>query len=213
MGNNTGSLTGDHQKARALLEESLELGRKVGDKANINWSLHDLGRFALLADEYDKAEQLFDESLHVSRELGDRWGIAQTLHLLGVALRRHGEIVRSMRVLAKGLAMYEELGLESRMAMCIWHLGIAAVKQKEYEFAACLFGIAEGLQGSAYLSRDPRIQREYDQSVATLRTSIEQAHLERAWSRGRQMTIEQALNYVRSHVEHELKTFSRRKSV
>ncbi len=48
----------DYERAQTLQEEGLELARKQGDLANVNWLLHDLGLLALQNGDLDRAEGL-----------------------------------------------------------------------------------------------------------------------------------------------------------
>src|SRR3712207_5968669 len=70
---------GGYGGAAGLCEESLALGRDLGDKAGIAESLLNLGRAARYQGDYARATALFEESLALARDLGDKAGIADSL--------------------------------------------------------------------------------------------------------------------------------------
>ena len=60
---------GDHERARALGEESLALGREADAAQGIVWSLLILAIAATLRADYEQAERLYAEGLSLAREL------------------------------------------------------------------------------------------------------------------------------------------------
>ena len=78
---------GRHERAAALLEESVVLARRAGDPAHLASTLRSLGR-ALLIGDRDRAEvlPLVQEAFALSRELADRPGLAECLETLATVV-------------------------------------------------------------------------------------------------------------------------------
>ena len=73
----------DYPAAQVLLNESLAIQRKLGDRRGIATSLSNLGLMAWDQGDYPSARAMYEESQMIRRELGDRWGIAVSLNNLG----------------------------------------------------------------------------------------------------------------------------------
>src|SRR5262249_55056568 len=70
-------------EAAALMEESLQLRRELGDKSGIAASLAGLGEVAQARGDREGAGEFFRESLGIYHELGNRRGVAGCLKALG----------------------------------------------------------------------------------------------------------------------------------
>jgi len=62
---------GEHQRARDLLEASLEMAREVGDKDQVVHRLYDLAVNSLRCSDWALARQYAEREMAVARELGD----------------------------------------------------------------------------------------------------------------------------------------------
>lgn len=82
---------GSYAQADTLLECSLELMQKLGNKSGIPRSPTYLGRVALSRDEHEQAALLLNESLALFREVGDREGIATALEGLAGLVGAQGQ--------------------------------------------------------------------------------------------------------------------------
>lgn len=135
---------GDYAEARVLLEESLALSRRVGDKQGIADSLNNLG--LVVQDEGDPAaaESLFQESLAIRREIGDNRGISTSLNNLGKLARQQGDYVEARALLQESLALDRELGSQRGVATVLYNLGTVANAQEDYAGARGHF--SESLQ-------------------------------------------------------------------
>jgi len=83
---------GKHERAVALLSESVETARRAGDPAHLGSALRTLGRL-LLEDEGESAPALalLHEALSISRDLMERPGIAEVLDSLAAVACRQGD--------------------------------------------------------------------------------------------------------------------------
>ena len=76
---------GDRDRALALLEESLALGRRGGDQWLLSIALNNLGDLLAGEGDYERAAELFEESLAIGEARGDLDRRARALNNLGWA--------------------------------------------------------------------------------------------------------------------------------
>jgi non-specific serine/threonine protein kinase len=129
----------DHARARALLEESLDLYRGIGDTGGVAWVLNYLGNVANTHADYIRAVALYEESLALFRGLGDKVGITQGIsNLAGVASMR-AEYTRANALLEEGLALSRELQDRRGMAIFLSNQGYVARSLEDLARARVLY--------------------------------------------------------------------------
>jgi hypothetical protein len=84
------------------------------------------------------------------------------------------------------------------VATCLVALAVLAPARGQPRRAAVLFGAAERLRGVIGVALPPFIRDEHDTHVAAARAAIAAAAFESAWSRGREMPLEQAVAFALS---------------
>jgi non-specific serine/threonine protein kinase len=138
----------DYPAAQTLLNESLAIQRKLGDRRGIATSLNNLGLMAWDQGEYRSARTLYEESLAIRRELGDRWGIAVSLNNLGGVAFDEGDYVAAQGLHEGSLVIRRELGDRRGIASSLGNLGNVAYAQGHYSVSRALF------EESLAISRD-----------------------------------------------------------
>lgn len=141
---NFARLKGDVDKARKLLDDSLQIRRKLGDKVGINDSLIRLGILEYDQGRYEQANELYEEGLGIYRELGNKFGIAVILNNLGNVYSNQGEYSKASALYEESLATRRETGDKIGIAICLNNLGIIAYEQGEYKKSTDL--LQESLQ-------------------------------------------------------------------
>ncbi|MCG3120558.1 MAG: hypothetical protein ALAOOOJD_03319 [bacterium] len=102
---------GDHQQARALLEESQAKFRAWGYKWGIAITLYHLGRLLRLTEHDDeRATACLQESIILNRDLGNKLGIAKTLIEFGSLALAQGDSERGARLFAAAEALHQTIG-------------------------------------------------------------------------------------------------------
>jgi tetratricopeptide (TPR) repeat protein len=110
--NNLGNVAhdqGDLACARALHEESLAIGRELGDRDAIATNLHSLGAVAYLQGNFASARALYQESLENRSELGDRLGMARALEGLAAVVAALGSSLRAARIWGAAQRLREKI--------------------------------------------------------------------------------------------------------
>jgi hypothetical protein len=83
----------DHQTARKLHEDSLNIARELGNDETIAQSLFDLAQVALDQADYTTAQSFSLESLMIRCERNDRPGIGRSLEQIGSLLVALGKVI------------------------------------------------------------------------------------------------------------------------
>jgi predicted ATPase/DNA-binding CsgD family transcriptional regulator len=184
---------GDLADAAALLEESLELFRVLGDKGSIAWTFGTLGEVAEDQNDYEKAATSYQESLTLYRTVGDKEGIAELSRSLGRIAQVQSDYARAATLYDESLRLNKELG--DRLGIARDLEGMAALRAacRQPEPATRLLAAAETLREEicAPLENVERIKHEAIISAA--REALGEAAFANAWSEGRKLTPEQAL--------------------
>jgi predicted ATPase len=130
---------GDHAAADALMMESLEIGRQLGDTQGVAVTVN--ARAVLARDQGNVAlaHSLFQESLTLWRELGDLQAIARALSNLASVLKMQGEYELARSLCAECRAIFEGHGDRTGAAWSLNNEGDIARDQGDSAAARALF--------------------------------------------------------------------------
>ena len=175
-GNLTASLTnilgdvamarGDYERAKELLEESLTLYQKVGDRRFVPRVLAFLGNVSIAQEHYEHAKSLHEEGLALARELGEPTAIGMALVHLGYVFLLEGEHERARALFEEAEALSRELRHKGVLVVAIDNLGWTALLRGDYERAKSYYdeslalckelgdrlGASESFEGMACIS-------------------------------------------------------------
>jgi predicted ATPase/DNA-binding SARP family transcriptional activator len=202
-------LTGEFRGARRSLEEAVRAAREAGDLRNIARGLNSLASVLLAQHDYERATVLLEEALATQQQLRDLWGIPRSLVSLGVAALGRGDAAEAEIFLEQGLTLQLETDDRPGIAATL-EQAAALHAPTDAERAACLYGAASVLRemvGTHPLQPAPHGGEETIARVAAL---LDQEAFTDAWSRGRAMTLEQAVDFAlekrerSEHVRHAL---------
>jgi tetratricopeptide (TPR) repeat protein len=187
----------DHETARALYDESLEICRDLGDRSGIAWAMQGLGVTARHQGDHAAARRLSEESLAVFRDLGDREGIATALNQLGEIEMAQGDFRAARTRQEDSLARFKALGDRSGIAASLDALARIAVAAGEPERASRIWGAIERLREEIGTPRVPGDRQEYERAVAAARAAVDDDEaFDAAWQKGRAMKTAQIVDYA-----------------
>jgi len=210
---NVAQLQGDFETARPLYEESLAIFREMGDRRGTAITLNSLGLVAHALGDYAGARAAFEESLSIFREVGDRYLVAWLLNALGLVVYSQGDYEAARALYGESLEIRQELGDRRGIATALTGLGAVAHQQGKEEEARALQeesltirreigdrrGVSECLEALAEILHAPsameRAVHLYGASDA-LRAALGDETFAAAWSAGRALTMEQAVEYA-----------------
>jgi predicted ATPase/serine/threonine protein kinase len=183
----------DTDGARKALEEGLPIARELGDRKLAILFLDSLGEVERSAGDLGAARAAYEQALEEGGRTGSSSFLAVMLLNLGSVSLELGDLTAAAGFYRESLARATELGEPALPADAVDGLGAVALEQGDLDRAARLAGVAEVLYESAELPREPYEQALRDRYVAALRASLDDAALEREWTRGRAMTLDEAV--------------------
>jgi non-specific serine/threonine protein kinase len=189
---------GDLERAKPMLEKSLELFRDFGAVWGLSHTLRGLGVVARSEGDRARAIALFEESLSVSNETGDTSGTAAAQLLLGNMARREGQHERATRLYRESLAAVKTIGDRQGAAMCLAALSRVALAAGRPARAARLLGAAERLLEVIGWTFPPGERAGHDRAVRAVRDALGSEEYERVSGLGALMTLDQAVDYAMS---------------
>ena len=187
---------GDYAAARPLYEESLAIFRDLGDRMGVAWTLSGLGRLARQQGDYSRADVLHQEGLAIFRSLGETPGIGWALKGLADVERSQGDHGRAAALYSEALTLQSRIGVKEGVAECVEGFAALAAAEGQPLRAAQLFGAAEALSSAMGNPLPPADRVEHDRNLAAVRTELGDVGFAEAWSKGRAMTLEQAIEYA-----------------
>jgi non-specific serine/threonine protein kinase len=130
---------GDHDRAVALLEESISVYRDLGHNKGVSASLRELGFVAYEQGDYERAVRLHEQSVALAREFSTPFGIAFSLRALANALCARGDLERATKLLEESLALSRSLKNVWGIVRTLASLGSVACEAGEYTRARRLY--------------------------------------------------------------------------
>ena len=189
---------GDLERAMLLTQESLVLKRELGDERALMSSRNNLGEMMQKAGELAKAQSLFEENLRSDEISRDEWGAAVSRLNLGILAIEQGDPLRSEKLLFEALRAFRRLGDEDASTECLESLAGAAGARGEGVRAATLFGAAEAAREELGVPIRPVDQERYERFVASSRRGQGETAWTSAWSTGRALSLQQAIDHALS---------------
>lgn len=189
---------GDYAAAHRLFEESLAIFRELGNIDGVAWALYRLGRVARRQGDYAAARPLHEEAVAFFRAHGNKVGIGRALMSLGDMERLQNAYDRARALCAEAMLLLRDADKPS-VADCLEKFASLARSKSRPERAARLFGATEALRDAIGYRLPPADRLEYDRDVLAVRTGLGAKAFTEAWSEGRTMTLEQAIEYALSN--------------
>ncbi len=130
---------GDYASSDALVRESLEIARQLGDKQGAAVSLNALAVNARDQGDVAVARSLFEESLALWRESGDQKAVARSLSNLANVVKLQGDYAGARALYAECLSIFRGLQDHAGVAWSLNYQGDVARDQGESEAARALY--------------------------------------------------------------------------
>jgi predicted ATPase len=118
---------GRYEEALAHLEESLAIGREIGDRQCVADALQPLGIVLTAQGNLASARSCYEEAIVLAREIGDKWKIATALNNRAQLHRLEGELDAAQRLFEAVLALVQELGDHEDTAITLLNLAMIGI--------------------------------------------------------------------------------------
>jgi predicted ATPase len=198
---------GEDERAAPLLAEHAELSRHLKDRGHMALALRNLGYVARHRREHGTARQLFLECLALWRELGERSQAAELLACLCSAAWHEGDAEAARAFRMECLSLLRGISDPPVIAACMELLTDVAVVQEQSAGLSrdAARHVARVLAAAARLreTKDsswwwPAERAASDRSAAAARAALGDKAYAAAAAEGRAMSVEQALDELRS---------------
>ena len=191
---------GDLERARGLWEEAATLHRLQGESLGVAAVLAEMGYSELALGNQERAKALLEETLAMGRKLNNKQTVGGSLLCLGIAAVLGGDPERAETLLKDSLAINRELESKADIAEGLEGLAEVATVLSQHARAARLWGSAATLR---QVSR-PWVSTErmlHEPQLAAARSRLDEATWEAAFTEGKTMGLEEAVEYALSEEE------------
>ncbi len=189
-------LEGDRERAIGLIEQSIALGRELEDSWGISRPLVDLGTALLERGNTERSRQLFEEALAIGRASGDALVMARGLLALATAALVEGDYERTRSLLEESMAVFRDRGDTLGIVYCLEVEASMDGAQGVASRAARLWGAADVLREELSSPRPAQQRRLCEPDLEGVRAQVGEESWARAVAEGREMTLEQAVEYA-----------------
>jgi tetratricopeptide (TPR) repeat protein len=196
---NLGSVSGfrgNSERATELYEQSMDLFREQGAKQSLAFCLNNLAMVVNSQGELERAAQLTEEAVALQRELGTRGGVSMGHCNLGWITLLQDDLGRAADHLRESLSLSWDIGLNPIVQSALEGFACLAGAKGEAERAARLWGAAQTLHEAKGIRRDTDFLAEADARISAVRSGMGEEVWEEAWSKGRVMTLDEAISYA-----------------
>lgn len=187
---------GDYTSARPYLEQGLVIRQEIGDWGGMAYSLCDLGQVAYAQGDFAFARSCHEQSLLLFQQLGEQAGIAYALKNLGSVFHAQGDAVSARSYLEQSLSLLREIGRQREIVFCLEAFAELASRENKAERAVVLWGAVETFRQQYSLPRSLSAQATSERHVEQIGQTLGEETFLAAWTLGRSLTLEQAMEYA-----------------
>ncbi len=196
---------GDDALAAQLFEEAVADWRESGNQIGEAAALDNLAWVHLLTDDLDCAEELADRSLAQSRAVGHELHVAGALELLGTISIRRARREEAAARLAESLAIHRDLSHTVDALECVELLAATFPPGRSVEAAEC-WGAVAWARERLELTGPRELRELLANCVEECRRELGERRFQECWSRGRLLSIEEAIELALSTNEPAVRT-------
>ena len=195
---------GDYVRAKEIYEEGIVVCQEAGYTYLLPAFLQSLGGLLIREGNYERGAALNEEAEALFREHGYKGRLQFALDNLGWAALLQGDHKRARRYYEECLLVCKELGDKLIASDSLEGLACISGAEGGAERAATLFGTAEALRetiGAVAYQHSPEEEAWLEPYLEAACSSLEEASWNAAWTAGRGMTLEKAIEYALSEGE------------
>jgi tetratricopeptide (TPR) repeat protein len=189
----------DYEAAASSLEKGIALFERCGEEYLASVLRVFLGMMLLMQEESEQAERSFEEALASARRLKVPSLTYMVLYNLAQSALARGDREKAARMLEEGIEWSGRTRDKANLACLLEALAAVTAFGGEAERCALLLGAAEVLLkevGAAVYNFYQLDSSLRERAVAEARTTLGDAAFEEAGARGREMSLEQAVEYA-----------------
>jgi predicted ATPase/DNA-binding SARP family transcriptional activator/DNA-binding CsgD family transcriptional regulator len=187
----------------ALLEEARELRPTLRDHRTVAYLLLLEGVVTIGRGELAFAMELHEESLALLREVRDVQGVGGCLFNMGLIETARADYSRATELHREALSVAREAGDKNIVQLAFFGLANAAARRGQLARAARLWGASEAVREVFDMQLSPMTSSfaGYENNLSTVRSQLGGTAFEEAWTDGKAMVLQQAVEYALSKEE------------
>lgn len=176
--------------------KALSLFQELGDTRGMLYSYYQLATTYMQRRDLTKARSFWEHGLELARKINDKSFIAWGLEGLADTALLESQAGEAKMLHIQSLKSKLEVMDKPGIPYSFEGLAQAAALKGEYEHAAVLWGAAEQLRILLNLPMDPSREDIYTSLIPTTREQIGDEVFDRAWKKGKTMTLTEAIEYA-----------------
>ena len=183
----------DLDSAQRYIEESLRLAQNAGLRSQEAQAYEVAARIAIEKIDYDKAREYFQESALIYQEIEASFNVILEKSNLAHMERKLGNHENALVLYRETIAAFRHMGQIGAVCHQLECFGFIALAQKQNERALQLLAAANTFRANDGTTMTPDEQAYFNEQLATLRTIMDQSQFELEWSKGKNLTMEEAI--------------------
>jgi predicted ATPase/DNA-binding CsgD family transcriptional regulator len=183
------SAGGDFERAERLYGEMLDMARQAGDETLVARALCGIADGLQILGESVRARAALEEALSLARPRHDKWLTSLVTGALGRMLAPE-DPVQALMLLEESLALSHDIGHRWLTARHLEDLADVLASSDRAELSATLLGASEALREAFGFARSSSLQAAVG---AAARERLGPVAFEAAWTKGRAMTLDEAV--------------------
>jgi tetratricopeptide (TPR) repeat protein len=199
-------LEGD-EKAKDLIDEAIKLHEEENDEWGLAAALNILCWLHIALEDYGSAED-FERASMMTHRVGDELGIAMSMSNMAEYKIHHGEITEAKDLLRRAFPLYRELRMRDSTAFALETVAKISAAEGKRDVAARLLGAAEHLRESVGVPIWGTARERHEGAISRLRDEMGEEAFHEAWSDGRSLTFDEAIDWALAFVESVATTTS-----
>ncbi|UCD40810.1 MAG: tetratricopeptide repeat protein [Chloroflexota bacterium] len=184
------------KEAVDLLNEAIIIFDEIGDRRNVAIALINLARTAYRLGKFKNARNYIDQSLAVSQQLETEWTHGLALEILGLLQRKQGDHDQALHLFQESLEISVIQDNRQGIANCFGAIaGLAIIANQPVE-GMNLFAAAQMIREEIGARMGEGDQEEYNEYLNLARQQLDDEQIQKAWSHGSSLTLEQAIEFA-----------------
>ena len=189
----------NHERANKLYEEGIILCRQIGYMYRLADFLYSQGYTVLVQGDRERGAALNEEAVALCRERGYKsFALVGALDNLGWAALLQGEHERASSYYEESLTLCKKLGDKWIASESLEGMACVAGARGKAQRAARLFGVAKALREAVGYQHTPEERALREPYLRAARSQLDEAAWEEAFTEGRTMSMEVAIEYALS---------------
>jgi predicted ATPase/class 3 adenylate cyclase len=184
---------GDNARARQQIEEAMAILQKSGNRWGYTMTLMAVGMTAKFHGNYDEARRIFASCDLVFHEVDDKHRMNMIKSELAHIDRYEGHYQKAKAAYKETILEWKRIGHRAAIAHQLECFASIAKIEEQGQRAARLFSAAEALREKIDIQMTSMERVEYEREIADLKAGLDQQVFAAAWSEGRAMTMDQAI--------------------